>query len=202
MGKIIAIEHLTLDGVMQAPGRLDEDPRDGFRHGGWADRNQDPAMQEVMGAQMSDTWSLLAGRTTYEHFAGYWPTQSANPMADALTRAQKYVASTTLAEPLPWENSTLLKGDAVTAVGRLKEELPENLVVFGSGVLVRSLLPHDLIDTFVLVIHPLVVGSGRRLFPDSGSALSAFRLVDSVTTGTGAIIATYSPKSGDLTSRK
>ncbi|GAB3989275.1 dihydrofolate reductase family protein [Actinoallomurus acanthiterrae] len=189
MGKLIVIEHLTLDGVMQAPGHPEEDPRDGFRHGGWANRGQDPAMQEVMGAHMSNSWSLLAGRTTYERFADYWPKQAPNPFTEALDRVQKYVASTTLTEPLAWQNSTLLKGDAADAVSRLKEELRENLVVFGSGVLVRSLLP--LIDTFILLIHPLTLGSGRRLFPDSGSELSTFRLVDSVTTGTGVIVATY-----------
>src|SRR3954453_22954426 len=135
MGKVIVIEHLTLDGVMQAPGNLEEDPRDGFRHGGWASRRQDPAMQEVMGASMSSAWSLLAGRTTYEHFADYWPKQAPNPFADVLTRVQKYVASTTLTEPPAWQNSTLLTGDAADAVSRLKEELQENLVVFGSGVL-------------------------------------------------------------------
>ncbi|MEU8824774.1 dihydrofolate reductase family protein [Streptomyces sp. NPDC048636] len=193
MGKVIVIEHLTLDGVMQAPGHPEEDPRDGFRHGGWANRNQDPAMQQVMGRHMSSTWSLLTGRTTYERFADYWPKQPPNPFTDALNRVQKYVASTTLTEPLTWQNSTLLKGDAADAVSGLKEELPENLVVFGSGVLVRSLLERNLVDTFVLLIHPLVLGSGRRLFPDSGSDLSAFELVDSVTTGTGVIIATYQP---------
>jgi dihydrofolate reductase len=193
MGKVIVIEHLTLDGVMQAPGTIEEDPRDGFQYGGWANRSQDPAMQEVLSASMSSTWSLLAGRTTYEQFADYWPKQAPNPIAEALDRADKYVASTTLTEPLAWQNSTLLKGDAADAVSRLKEELPENLVVFGSGVLVRSLLPRNLVDELVLMIHPLVLGSGRRLFLDSGSDLSAFRLVDSATTATGVIIATYQP---------
>jgi dihydrofolate reductase len=107
--------------------------------------------------------------------------------------AQKYVASTTLTEPLPWQNSTLLKGDAADAVVRLKRELDENLVVFGSGVLVRSLMAGNLVDELVLLIHPLVLGSGRRLFPDSGLSLSAFQLVESVTTGTGVIIAAYQP---------
>jgi dihydrofolate reductase len=193
MGKVIVIEHVTLDGVMQAPGHPDEDPRDGFQHGGWAIRGQDPAMQEAMGARMSSAWSLLAGRTTYERFADYWPKQEPNPFTEALNRVQKYVASTTLTEPLPWQNSTLLKGDAADAVARLKEELDENLVVFGSGVLVRSLMPRNLVDEFVLLTHPLVLGSGRRLFPASGLSPSAFRLVDSATTGTGVIIATYQP---------
>jgi dihydrofolate reductase len=196
MGKVIVIAHLTLDGVMQAPGHPDEDPRDGFQHGGWANRGQDPAMQEVMGAHMSSAWSLLAGRTTYERFADYWPKQDPNPFTEALNSVQKYVASTTLTEPLPWQNSTLLQGDAADAVARLKGELDENLVVFGSGMLVRSLMPRNLVDEFVLLIHPLVLGSGRRLFPTSGSNLSAFELVDSTTTATGVIIATYKPAGG------
>jgi dihydrofolate reductase len=193
MGRVIAIEHVTLDGVMQAPGHPEEDPRDGFQHGGWANRSQDPAMQEVIGARMSSAWSLLAGRTTYERFADYWPKQEPNPFTEALNNVQKYVASTTLTEPLTWQNSTLLRGDAADAVARLKEELDENLVVFGSGVLVRSLMPGNLVDEFVLLIHPLVLGSGRRLFPNTGPNQSAFHLVGSATTGTGVIIATYQP---------
>jgi dihydrofolate reductase len=193
MGKVIVIEHLTLDGVMQAPGHPDEDPRDGFQHGGWANRGQDPAMQEVMAAHMSSAWSLLAGRTTYERLADYWPKQEPNPFTEALNRVHKYVASTTLTEPLPCQNSTLLKGDAAGAVARLREDLDENLVVFGSGVLVRSLMPRNLVDEFVLLIHPLVLGSGRRLFPSSGSDLFAFRLIDSATTATGVMIGTYQP---------
>jgi dihydrofolate reductase len=193
MGKLIVIEHLTLDGVMQAPGALDEDPRDGFQYGGWANPRQDPAMQEAMGAHMSSAWSLLAGRTTYQRFADYWPKQEPNPFTEALNRVQKYVASTTLTEPLPWQNSTLLEGDAADAVARLKEERRENLVVFGSGVLVQSLMPRNLVDEFVLLTHPLVLGSGRRLFPGTGSNQSAFELVDSATTATGVVIATYRP---------
>jgi dihydrofolate reductase len=193
LGKVIVIEHLTLDGVMQAPGGPDEDPRDGFEYGGWANRRQDPAMQEVMGAQMSSAWSLLAGRTTYEQFADYWPKQEPNPFTEALNRVQKYVASTTLTEPLPWQNSTVLRGDVADAVAGLKRELNENLVVFGSGVLVRSLLPRALVDQLVLLIHPLVLGSGRRLFPDIASIPLAFELVDSATTGTGVVITTYRP---------
>ncbi|TMR08284.1 dihydrofolate reductase [Nonomuraea turkmeniaca] len=193
MGKVIVIEHLTLDGVMQAPGHPDEDPRDGFAHGGWATRAQDPAMQEAMGARMSSAWSLLVGRTTYERFADYWPRQAPNPFTDALNRVRKYVASTTLTEPLPWQNSALLKGDAADAVAGLKEEVAENLVVFGSGVLVRSLLAAGLVDELLLLIHPLTLGSGRRLFPGTGTGLAAYRLADSATTGTGVLIAAYRP---------
>jgi len=192
MSRVIAIEHLTLDGVMQAPGHPEEDLRDGFPHGGWAaSRGQDPVMQEMMGARMSSAWSLLAGRTTYERFAEYWPRQEPNPFTEALNRVQKYVASTTLAEPLAWQNSTLLRGDAGDAVARLKQDVEENLVVFGSGVLVRSLMARGLVDEFVLMLHPLVLGAGRRLFPDSGTRLSDFRLAESATTGTGVIMAVY-----------
>ncbi|GAA4913398.1 dihydrofolate reductase [Nonomuraea thailandensis] len=190
MGKIIVIEHLTLDGVMQAPGHPDEDPRDGFPHGGWATRAQHPAMQEAMGARMSSAWSLLAGRTTYERFADYWPRQAPNPFTDALDRVRKYVVSTTLTGPLSWRGSALVKGDAVAA---LKKEAAENLVVFGSGVLVRSLLADGLVDELLLLIHPLTLGTGRRLFPGSGGVPASFELVDSATTGTGVLIATYRP---------
>lgn len=193
MGRVIAIEHVTLDGVMQAPGHPDEDRRDGFQHGGWASRRQDPAMQDVMGARMSSAWSLLAGRTTYEQFADYWPKQEPNPFTDAFNRVQKYVASSTLTEPLTWQNSTRLRGDAVDAVARLKAERDENLVVFGSGVLIRSLMPHHLVDELVLLTHPLVLGSGRRLFPESSSDRSTLELVESGTTETGVIIAIYQP---------
>jgi dihydrofolate reductase len=191
MSKVVAIEHLTLDGVMQGPARPDEDTRDGFECGGWAAARNDPAMMEVLGARMGSSWSLLVGRTTYEDFAKVWPNQPRpNPFTEALNNVEKFVASTTLAEPLPWQNSTLLKGDAADAVAKLKKEHDKTLVIFGSGVLVQSLMRRDLIDEYVLQIHPLVLGKGRRLFPD-GSPLTNFSLVDSVSTGTGVIIATY-----------
>jgi dihydrofolate reductase len=195
MSKVVAIEHLTLDGVMQGPGRLDEDTRDGFEYGGWAAAANDPAMQKVTGARMGSSWSLLVGRTTYEDFASFWPNQpQPNPFTEALNNVEKFVASTTLTEPLPWQNSTLLKGDAADAVAKLKKDHDKTLVIFGSGVLVQSLMRLDLIDEYVLQIHPLVLGKGRRLFPD-GSPLTNFSLVDSVTTATGVIIATYRPAS-------
>lgn len=193
MGKVIAVEHLTLDGVMQAPGNADEDPRDGFVHGGWASRRQHPVMQKVIGARMGASWSLLAGRRTYDQFAEYWPAQEPNPYTEALTRARKYVVSTTLTEPLPWQNSVLLKGDAVDAVARLRVDEAGNLVVFGSGELVRSLLPHGLVDELVLLVHPLVLGSGRRLFAGTGSDSFDLGLVESVTTDTGVFVGVYQP---------
>ena len=189
MSKIVAIEHLTLDGVYQGPARQDEDTRNGFEYGGWEMAGNDPAMQKGMGAAMGSSWSLLAGRTTYEDLYGFWPKQPPNHMTEALNQVEKFVVSTTLAEPLPWQNSILLKGDAAEAVARLKKEHPKTLVIFGSGELVRSLLEHGLLDELLLMIHPLVLGTGRRLFADAPH--TKLKLVDSETTATGVIIATY-----------
>jgi dihydrofolate reductase len=193
MGKVVSIQHLTLDGVMQAPGHPEEDPRGGFEHGGWAQPDNDPVMQDVIGSRMGASWSLLLGRTTYERFADFWPRQEPNPFTDALNQVRKYVASTTLTEPLGWANSTLLKGDAADAVAALREQEEDTLVVFGSGVLLQSLARRGLVDEYVLQIHPLVLGPRGRLFSEAGP-LAKFRLADSVTTATGVIIATYQKK--------
>ena len=187
MSKVIVFTNLTLDGVMQAPARPDEDRRGGFEHGGWA--TPYAAMAEA-GESTATTSALLLGRRTYEDFYTVWPNRTDNPYTAVLNNTQKYVASTTLSEPLPWINSTLLKGDAAEAVARLKEELDKDLVIMGSGELVQSLMRANLIDEYVLLIHPLVLGSGRRLFPDGGT-FAALRLVDTKTTTTGVVIATY-----------
>lgn len=192
MGKVVVVNNVTLDGVMQAPGRPDEDLRGGFEHGGWALPYQDAVMGRVMGEGMAKGGALLFGRRTYEDFAGFWPHQVDNPITALLNDRQKYVASTTLREPLSWRNSTLLSGDAADAVAGLKERSGENLTVLGSGELVRSLMRRGLVDEFQLLIHPLVLGTGRRLFADSGPS-GALRLVDTVTTTTGVVIATYQP---------
>jgi dihydrofolate reductase len=192
MSRVVVINHVTLDGVMQAPGRPDEDPRGGFEHGGWAQPYNDEVMGRVMGTRMAQGGPLLLGRRTYEDFAGFWPKQKDNPYTEVLDNTQKYVASTTLKEPLPWRNSTLLPGDAAEAVAELKEQSEQDIGVLGSGALVQSLMRRNLIDEFVLLIHPLVLGSGRRLFPDGGPR-AALRLVDGVTTTTGVVIATYQP---------
>jgi len=192
MAKITVVNHLTLDGVMQAPGRADEDTRGGFRHGGWAAPNTDDVMMGKLGEAMGAGGPLLLGRRTYEQLYEHWPKQTDSPFSEALANVQKHVASTTLSEPLPWENSTLLSVDVPRAVARLKAEADKDIVVMGSGELIRSLMPHDLLDEYMLMIHPLVLGTGRRLFPDDGYALGALRLLDSVTTTTGVVIATYS----------
>jgi dihydrofolate reductase len=190
MRKITVIDHVTLDGVMQAPARPDEDRRDGFEHGGWAVRYGDAVMAEFMGKRMTAGGALLFGRRTYEDFAAVWPKQKGNPISTLLDERRKYVASTTLREPLPWVNSTLLQGDAAQAVGRLKEEPGVDLAVLGSGELVQSLMRHGLVDAYVLTIHPLLLGAGRRLFPDDGPR-AALQLVETQPTTTGVIIAVY-----------
>ena len=192
MSELVVIEHLTLDGVMQAPGRPDEDLRGGFKHGGWAVPNNDEVMGRMMGEGMGQGGPLLFGRRTYEDFYNVWPGQKGNPFTEVLNNTQKYVASTTLTEPLPWSNSTLLKGDIAEAVARLKGQPGGDIGVLGSGELVQSLMRHNLVDKYVLMIHPLVLGSGRRLFPE-GSPFATLRLTNSVTTTTGVVIATYEP---------
>ena len=190
MSKVVVNMNLTLDGVMQAPGRADEDTRGGFEHGGWALPYFDPVMASAAAEGMAKTPALLFGRRTYEDFYAVWPKRTDNPFTGFLNNVQKYVASTTLEEPLPWSNSTLLRGDAAAAVATLKEQPGTDLLILGSGVLVQSLMRRNLIDEYVLSIHPLVLGSGRRLFPD-GSPYAALRLLDTKATTTGVVMATY-----------
>ena len=184
---------LTLDGVMQSPGHRDEDRRGGFEQGGWAAPYGDPVMGEAMGVGMAEGGTMLFGRRTYEKMEAAWadgPEDS--PFTAVLNERRKYVASRTLKEPLSWKNSTLLEGDAAGAVAKLKEQPGTNIVILGSGELIQSLMRHDLIDEYVLPIHPLVLGSGRRLLPDGG-APAGLELVDATPTTTGVVIATYRP---------
>jgi dihydrofolate reductase len=192
MRKVMVLNNVTLDGVMQAPGRPDEDRRGGFKHGGWAIPYNDAVMGKVMAEGMAQGGSLLLGRRTYEDFFKFWPTRTDNPFTEVLNNVQKYVASRTLREPLPWKNSTLLKGDAANAVAKLKKQRGKDLVVLGSGQLVESLMKRHLVDEFMLLIHPLVLGSGRHLFSDGGSP-APLQLVDTTMTTTGVMIATYRP---------
>lgn len=189
MSKVVAINHVTLDGVMQAPARPDEDTRDGFARGGWAMPGNDPLMAAKIGERMGEDRAFLFGRRTYEDFYAVWPKRTDNPFSAALTNTRKYVASRTLSEPLPWSNSILLPGDAAQAVAGLKRQQPDTLVIFGSGELIASLMAAELIDEYLLMIHPLVVGSGRRMFAPGRQA--RLRLTDAVTTTTGVVIATY-----------
>ncbi len=193
MSRIVTFTQVTLDGVMQAPGRPDEDTRGEFGFGGWEVRYADEVMADIAAKGMASGSALLLGRRTYEDFYGFWPNQpQPNPFTEVLNRSQKYVASRTLREPLPWENSTLLRGDAGDAVAELKATSDKDLVVLGSGDLIQTLLRRDLVDECTVLIHPLVLGTGQRLFADGGPS-ATFRLVDSKITTTGVVIAVYHP---------
>jgi dihydrofolate reductase len=196
VGRIIVMNHVTLDGVMQGPGRPEEDTRGGFTRGGWGQRSTMPgdAAGKAMGERMAAGGGLagwLFGRRTYEGLLSYWNQQPDSPFGPMLTNAPKYVASTTLAEPLPWPNSTLLRGNVAEAVGELKAESAGVLAIMGSGELIGSLMAAGLIDEYLLMIHPLVLGGGRRLFPEKVHV--PLRLTDTLTTATGVVIATYEP---------
>jgi dihydrofolate reductase len=191
MASLAVVNHISLDGVMQGPARPEEDVRGGFEHGGWAQANNDQVMAEFLAGRMQEgrEGGLLLGRRTYESFFEVWPGRRDNPFSERLNNTTKYLASSTLTEPLPWQNSVLLARDVPAAVRRLKDS-GTNLTVLGSGALIRSLLPHGLIDEWLLMIHPVVLGSGERMFPDRGS-YRGLSLTDSVTTTTGVIMATY-----------
>ncbi len=191
MRKIVAFESITLDGVMQGPGHPDEDRREGFDLGGWATAYADEEGMKAASAGMAGTDAMLFGRVTYAQFATVWPNQPDNPFGAFLNATRKYVASRTLREPLPWANSVLLDGEATDAVAVLRDEPGKNVTILGSGELVRSLLKAELIDQLVLQIHPLVLGTGRRLFDGDGT-LARLTLADQRTTPTGVIVATYS----------
>ena len=192
MSKLTVFTILTLDGVMQAPARPDEDTRGGFTHGGWAIPYADAITGSMAGQSMTSPGGILLGRRTYEDFFAVWPKRKDNPFTDALNNRQKYVVSRTLKEPLAWVNSTLLKGDAVEAVARLKSQDQKELIVLGSGELVQALMRGNLVDEYVLLIHPLILGSGRRLFADGGS-MQNMRLVESKVSTTGVVVGTYRP---------
>jgi dihydrofolate reductase len=197
MRKVIADEWLTFDGVIQAPGQEDEDTTGGFQHGGWHRRYFDDLAQRWVVASVVKAGGFLLGRRTYEIFAAHWPNASEEEqvLAEPLNAKPKYVASRTLTEPLGWQNSTVLQGDVAEAVAALKQEDGEDLHVIGSSELVWTLFAHDLVDEFRVMIDPVVVGGGKRLFRDDG-VLRPLRLVDSQVTTTGVIIATYAPAEG------
>jgi dihydrofolate reductase len=197
MRKVIADEWMTLDGVIQAPGQADEDTTGGFQHGGWHVGYFDDIAQRRVVDSVVKAGGFLLGRRTYEIFAAHWPNASEEEqvLAEPLNTKPKYVASRTLTEPLAWQNSTVLQGDVAEAVATLKQEDGEDLHVIGSSELVQTLFERDLVDEFRVMVDPVVVGGGKRLFHDDG-ALRRLRLVDSQVTTTGVIIATYAPADG------
>ena len=193
MRKLIVDEFMSLDGVVQAPGAADEDTSGGFRHGGWHLRYmEDELAQRRVTEGIVSAGGFVLGRRTYEIFAAYWPNapEDVQVIGEPLNTKPKYVASRTLNDPLEWQNSTVLRGDVAEAVAALKKEDGADLHVIGSAQLARALIERDLVDELFLMIDPLVLGGGKRLFPEDGS-LRPFRLVDSHATSTGAILATY-----------
>jgi dihydrofolate reductase len=193
MRKLVVTEFITLDGVMQGPGGPDEDRSGGFEYGGW----QMPFNDDVMGKEadvgMASADAMIFGRKTYEIFAAYWPNQpDDNPFASFLNSVPKYVASRTLKEPLEWANSTLIMGDVAEEVRKLKEQPGKDISVLGSGDLAQTLMEHGLVDEYALWIHPLVLGSGKRVFREGGPKIS-LSLADSKTSGTGVLLLTYRP---------
>ena len=189
MRKLGVQTFLTLDGVMQAPGGPEEDPSGGFTHEGWSVNYWDDRMGQIMDESMSTPSDLLLGRKTYEIFAAHWPHVSGDATADSLNSAKKYVASRTL-ESVEWNNSTLIKGDAGEQVAAIKDQSGPQINVSGSSNLIQTLLKHDLIDEFQLWIFPVVLGGGKRLFGD-GAIPEGLQLVNSQTSSTGVVIATY-----------
>ena len=195
MRKLVVSTFITLDGVMQAPGGPEVDPTGGFTYGGWIVNYWDDMMGQVMGESMAKPSELLLGRKTYEIFAAHWPYIKDDPVADKLNSVKKYVVSRTLDEA-SWNNSTLITGNVVQAIRNLKEQKGPEIQVHGSGNLIQTLLKHDLIDEFRLWIFPVTIGKGKRLFGD-GTQPASLKLIDSKTSTTGVIIATYEP-AGEL----
>jgi dihydrofolate reductase len=191
MRKLVVSTFLTLDGVMQAPGGPGEDDSDGFAHGGWSVNYWDGQMSEFMGAAMSVPFDLVLGRKTYDIFAAHWPHATEEEGARPLNDATKYVASRSH-PTLKWNNSVLIKGDAAEGIAALKKEDGPELQVHGSGNLIQTLLRHNLVDEYRLLVFPLVIGSGKRLFSE-GTIPSGLKLVDSVVSTTGVVIGTYEP---------
>ncbi|OBQ84442.1 MULTISPECIES: dihydrofolate reductase family protein [unclassified Mesorhizobium] len=194
MRKIIAATFVSLDGVMQAPGGPEEDPVGGFQFGGWTFHYFDEVAGEAMDELFSKPFALLLGRRTYDIFAAYWPYQK-DSIADAFNPATKYVA-THRPDSLTWQNTQPLGPDVVARLRQLKQEDGPDLLIQGSGNLIQTLLANGLIDEIRLMIFPLLLGKGKRLFGDDAMP-AAFKLIKSQTTSTGVIMATYE-RGGDV----
>jgi dihydrofolate reductase len=191
--RLTATTFLTLDGVMQAPGGPEEDSSGGFALGGWSFPYADEDFGRIVTGWFERADAFLLGRKTYEIFAAFWPrvTGEADPVASRLNTLPKYVASRTL-ETVSWQGSQVLRGDVAEEVARLKEQPGRELQVHGSGDLLQTLMAHDLVDEYRLFVYPVVLGSGRRLF-NEGAAPKALKLMDTTTTSTGVVVATYEP---------
>ena len=192
MRTLKVIEFMSLDGVVQAPGDPDEDRDGGFEHGGWQRPYFDEIFVQQAGPGMSTTHAQLFGRRTFEKMAAFWPTQGDDdPFANHLNHVQKYVASRTLTET-SWGPTTILSGDVPSQVRDLKQRDDGTISVLGSPGLVQTLMAHDLVDEYAIAIHPVVLGSGKKLFRDA-EQVRRLELVGSVTTTTGVLMTTYRP---------
>ena len=190
MRTLVVIEFLSLDGVMQSLGGPDEDTEGGFRHGGWSQPYMDDVLMQSSLEGLKATDAYLFGRRTYEKFVAYWPTQpDENPMAAHLNATPKYVATRTL-DALDWRNAHLLEGEVPDAVRALKDQEGGRIVVLGSGVLVGTLFANGLVDELNLFLHPLIIGSGKRLFPESPE-MRPLELIGITPTTTGVLMARY-----------
>jgi dihydrofolate reductase len=192
-GKLTVTTFLSLDGVMQAPGAPDEDRSGNFRHGGWLVPYADADMERIVTDVFAKTDAFLLGRKTYEIFAAHWPrvTDPDDPVATALNRLPKYVVSRTLAKA-EWHNSTVIRGDIAKQVAELKQRHGREILIQGSSELLQTLLANDLVDEYRLLLFPVVLGSGKRLF-GSGTVPSALTLLDTRATSTGVVVNTYRP---------
>jgi dihydrofolate reductase len=186
MGRIFAVEYLSLDGVMEDPGPMGE-----FKHRGWTEPYWNDELSEYQSELLFASDALLLGRVTWQEFVASWPLRSGDPFTDKMNSMPKFVASTTLEEPLEW-NSRLLKGDVVDEVQKLKQEPDQNLLMYGSGALVDTLTQHNLIDVYRLILYPLALASGKRFFRE-GPNKTTLALSDAKTTSTGVVVLTYEP---------
>jgi dihydrofolate reductase len=196
MRKVLAATFVSLDGVMQAPGGPEEDTSGGFKHGGWTFHHWDEPMGEVMGKVFEAPFDLLLGRKTYDIFAAHWPYIEGDPIAEKFNAVTKYVA-TTSAEPLTWKDSVALRGDVAEEVARLKQQDGPTLLIQGSSELIQTLLANDLIDEFLLLIFPVVLGGGKKLF-GKGAIPIGLKLIESKASTTGVTMNTY-VRSGEVT---
>jgi dihydrofolate reductase len=187
MRKIIVLEFLSIDGVMQAPGGPEEDTSDGFKYGGWTVPYSDDFSGEVMEGQMKQPFDLLLGRKTYDIFAGYWPQRE--DQWPGINTSTKYVVSTTLTKP-SWKNSVVIKDNVAEELKKIKEGEGPNLHIYGSGNLIQTLLKNDLVDELWLKIFPVTLGEGKKLFQE-GTMPAAFKLTDSKISPSGIIFANY-----------
>jgi dihydrofolate reductase len=187
MRRVVAAEYVTLDGVMQDPGGVGE-----IEHGGWSNPYFDDKLAEYQTAQLAASDALLLGRETFDGFAAAWPSleETEGDFAVRMNTLPKYVASRTLGPPLPW-NGTLLAGDVAQAVAALKEQPGADILIYGSAQLVNTLRPHDLIDRYLLIVFPVMLGAGKRLFNADDIGLKALELADTATTPTGVALLTY-----------